>query len=111
MNSRFHRFVTVPATILAAAAAAVALIALLQARSDASRRAETRLGEVGAALNERTVVPMAVVFGAPTPLVALQMVQLKQSAESMYARLRAEDPVPGLDDVEVALNESLASSD
>ena len=111
MVSLLHRVKTVPVFVLVASLAAIAMIAVLQARSDASRRAQADLGQVSAKLNERTTAPVGVMFGAPMPLVQLRMAQLKQQVESTTQRLRADAPVPSLDEVERALDRSFASGE
>jgi diguanylate cyclase (GGDEF)-like protein len=100
---------SLPALVLATSLAAVALIAGLQVRSDQSRRAQADLGTVGAQLNERSFAAMASMFGTPAPVVHAHMDQLKQQVQHTVRRLRAEEPVPELADVERALDRTFAA--
>jgi diguanylate cyclase (GGDEF)-like protein len=109
--SLMDRVKVVIALVLATSLAAIAMIAVLQARSDASRRAQAELGQVSGKLNERTTVPVGVMFGAPSPLVQLRMAQLRVEVESTVRDLRAETPVPTLDEVDRTIDRSLTSGD
>jgi diguanylate cyclase (GGDEF)-like protein len=110
-GSSMHRIRTVPALVLAAGLAAIAMIAVLQARSDDSRRAQAELGQVGTQLNERTTAPLGVMFGAPAPMVEWHMARLKAQIDSTISELRQDTPVEGLDDVERALVRNYASGE
>jgi diguanylate cyclase (GGDEF)-like protein len=111
MVSLVHRIKTVPVFVLAASVAAIAMIAALQARSDASRRAQAELGQVSAKVNESTMAPMGIMFGAPARLIELHTAQLEQQVHSTVSELRAETPVPALDEVERAIDRIFASND
>jgi diguanylate cyclase (GGDEF)-like protein len=104
-----YRIKTVPALVLAASLIAIAMIAVLQARSDTSRVAQAELVQIGARLNERTSAPMGVMFGTPAPTVRARMALLQRQIEATVAKLRAETPVAPLDDVDRALERTFAS--
>jgi diguanylate cyclase (GGDEF)-like protein len=104
-----HRVKTLPVLVLAAGVAAIALIAVLQARSDASRRAQIQLGKVGSQLNERANLPLEVMFGAPPPHVRVEMQERGHRIQSIMSRLQADAPIPQLQAVDVALSRTFAT--
>jgi hypothetical protein len=101
----------VPALVLAASIAAIALIAFLQARSDASRRAQADLGRVGTQLNERMYAPVGAMFGTPVPQIRQRMTTLQEEIQATVGGLRRETPVPALGEVEQALARNFAATD
>lgn len=105
----FHRMRTIPAVVLAAAAAAIVLIAVLQGRSDTSRRAQAQLGQISTQVTESTDAPMSVMFGAPAGPVRAEINRVNAQIERTVDSLRADAPVPGLAEVQRALAGSLAS--
>jgi diguanylate cyclase (GGDEF)-like protein len=106
-----HRVKAVPALVLAASIVAIGQIAFLQARSDASRRAQAELGQVGTQLGERSYAPLGAMFGTPIATLREQMAVLKREIRSTVVGLRADSPVPALDEVEQALARSFASDE
>lgn len=104
-----HRIRTIPAVVLAAAAATIVLIALLQARSDTSRRAQAQLGQISTQVTESTYAPMGLMFGAPAGPVRREISQLNAQLQRTVRSLRGSAPVPGLVGVQRALAGTLAS--
>lgn len=106
-----HRIKTIPAVVLAAAAAAIVLIALLQARSDTSRRAQAQLGDISTQVTQNTYAPMAVMFGTPAGPIRAQLGRLNAQIQHTVRGLRTHAPVPGLVGVQRALAGSVTSED
>src|SRR3954451_20584469 len=104
-----HRVKTVPVLVLAVGVAAIAVISVIQARSDASRRAQIELGKVGSQLNERANLPLEVMFGAPSPSVRIEMQERGARIQAIMNELRANAPIQQLDSVQEALNRTFAS--
>ena len=100
---------TVPAFVLVAGLAAVAMIVVLQQRSDASRRAQVELEHVSVGLNQIQWAPIDGMFGMPAARVRAQMRTVQAQVSSSIADLQRRSPTPALDGVDAQLRGSFAA--